>query len=219
MDCGAVESRHCQGYGRACGSAAWIGARAHACGRAACVCMGAHTSNASWGCEQLLVQTCHRDTEHRNTNMWSEGARRAQTILEAAAGAGSGAPRVRRRPRPEAKETEEARGRGAKADRKKRNNGGALWDTRRVNQLSTVTGVTAVMDVTDVTDCWERRHSEGTMVPGGGIPRCGPRGNLLCTRGSATNARRGARECMDQGGHPRQGFLILRSRIRIPWIP
>ena len=49
--CGAVElwSRDIVKLGgRACGSAAWTGARARACGRAACACMGAPTSSASW---------------------------------------------------------------------------------------------------------------------------------------------------------------------------
>ena len=55
--------------GRACRSAAWTGARARACGRAACACMGAPTSSASWGCapganllatQSIATQTCVR---------------------------------------------------------------------------------------------------------------------------------------------------------------
>ena len=78
------------GGGRACGRAAWTGARARAWGRAACACMGAPTSSASWGCAQLQVQTCsrHRASRHKHVSGWGRAARRNLDADE-------GAPRVR----------------------------------------------------------------------------------------------------------------------------
>ena len=76
--------------GGACGRAAWTGARARACARAACACMGAPTSSASWGCAQLQVQTCsrHRASRHKHVSGWGRAARRNLDADE-------GAPRVR----------------------------------------------------------------------------------------------------------------------------